>query len=84
LDTNEFQGWADAVILQAELNDLPHSFHKSVEILGLGMAAPQGRNCGDIIAVFVSFADNRELSLSLHLTILAWKKQGPPEPSQPA
>lgn len=84
LDTDELQGWADAVILQAEFNDFPDSLHERVEILGLGMAAPQGRNGGDIIAVFIPFDDNGELSLSLHQTILAWKKQGSPGSSQRA
>ena len=41
------------------------------------MAAPQGGNGGDIIAVFVSFDDNRELPLGFHATILAREKQGP-------
>jgi hypothetical protein len=41
------------------------------------MAAPQDRNGGDIIAVFISFDDNREFSLSFHELILAREKQGP-------
>ncbi|MGB9202983.1 MAG: hypothetical protein WCB94_03305, partial [Terriglobales bacterium] len=69
--TDEFQGWGDTVILQAEFNDLSDTLHESVKVLGLGMAAPQGRNGGDIIAVFIPFDDNRELSLSFHQTILA-------------
>jgi hypothetical protein len=56
--------------LQAKLDHFPNAFHESVEVFGLSMAAPQGRNGGDIISVFVSFDDNRELSLSFHETIL--------------
>jgi hypothetical protein len=35
------------------------------------MAAPQDRNGGDIIAVFISFDENREFSPSFHELILA-------------
>jgi hypothetical protein len=34
------------------------------------MATPQDRNGGDIIAVFISFDDDRELSRGFHLMIL--------------
>lgn len=84
MDTNKLQGWADAVILQAEFNNLPNAPHECVEVLGLGMTAAQGGNGGDIVAVFISFDDNRELSLSFHETILAWKKTGPAGLSQRA
>jgi hypothetical protein len=77
LDADELQGWAHRRILQAEFNDLPNALHESVEVLGLGMASPQGGNGGDVIAVFVSFDDNCELPLRLHEPILARKKQGP-------
>lgn len=71
MDTDELERWADAVILQAKLDYFPNAFHESVEVFGLSMAAPQGRNSGDIIAVLVSLDDNRELSLRFHVTILA-------------
>jgi hypothetical protein len=79
LDTDELKRWADAVILQAKLHYFPNSFHESVEVLSLSMTAPQRRNSGDIIAIFVSFDDNRELSLRFHLAILPRGKQGPVE-----
>ncbi len=56
---------------QAEFHDLTNPLHKSVKILSLSMAAPQGGNGRDIIAVVVSFNDNRKLSLSFHTAILA-------------
>jgi hypothetical protein len=71
LDTDEFQGRVDAFILKAKLNDFPNSLHESVQIFSLGVAATQGRNGGDIIAIFVSLDHNGELSLTFHRTILA-------------
>jgi len=56
------------------LDHFPNAFHESVEVLGLGMAAPQGRDGGNVVAVFISFNHNGELPLSFHETILAWKK----------
>src|ERR1019366_5373194 len=41
------------------------------------MATPQDRNGGYVIAVFVSFDDNRELPLRLHELILAQEKTKP-------
>jgi hypothetical protein len=51
---------------QTEFDDFPNAFHASVEVFGLNVTAPQHRDSGDIVAVFVSFDDNRELSLSFH------------------
>jgi hypothetical protein len=59
---------------QTEFDDFPNTFHESVEVFGLSMAAPQDRDGGDIVAVFIPFNDNRKLSLSFHETILARKK----------
>jgi hypothetical protein len=56
---------------QTEFDDFPNAFHESIEVFGLSMAAPQDRDGGDIIAVFIPFNDNCELSLSFHETILA-------------
>ena len=41
------------------------------------MAAPQDRNGGDIVPVFVPFDNNRELSLSFHEAILPRRKPDP-------
>ena len=59
------------VILQAKLNDFPHSFHKSVRIFRLGVATSQGRHGRDVVVVFVALDDNREFTLGSHLRILA-------------
>jgi hypothetical protein len=59
---------------QTEFDDFTNTFHESVKVFGLSMAAPQDRDGGDIVAVFIPFNDNRKLSLSFHETILARKK----------
>lgn len=56
---------------QTEFDDFPNALHQSVEVFGLSVAAPQDRDGGDIVAVFIPFNDNRKLSLSFHETILA-------------
>jgi hypothetical protein len=61
------------IVLQAQLNNFPHSFHKSVKILCLGMATSQGGHSRDIIVFFVSFDNDSEFPLGLHPRILAWQ-----------
>src|ERR1017187_6106959 len=67
LNSDQFERVADVVLaLQAQLNRLAHSFHECVEGLGLGVTAPKGRDCSDVVAIFVSFNHNRERFLIPH------------------
>ena len=71
LDTDEFERWGGLIVFQAKLDDFPHSFHKSVQILRLGVAASEGGHGCDVVVLFISFDNNREFALSFHLLILA-------------
>ena len=57
-------------VFQAKCNDLMHTFHKSVETLGLGVAPAKGRNSGDEIALFVLLNQYGEFSFGLHTSTL--------------
>ena len=59
------------IILQAKLDDLPDAFHQCIQVLGLGMAAAQGRDASDVKAIFVPLDYNRELAPNSHEAILA-------------
>lgn len=58
-------------LFQAEGNGLPNTFDQGIEFPGLGMAASQRRNSGDVKAVFVLFDHDSEFALILHEAILA-------------
>jgi hypothetical protein len=59
---------------QAKLNHFPHSFHQSVEIFRLRVAALKGRHGSDVVVVFISFDYNGESPLGFHTLILARQK----------
>jgi len=53
-------------VLQAKCDDLPHTLHKGVETLGLGVATAKGGNGGDEETFFVLFDQYGEFSFGLH------------------
>jgi len=71
LDTDEFERWGGLIVLQAKLNNFPHSFHKSIQIFRLGVAPSQGGHGSDVVVLFISFDNDREFALSSHVLILA-------------
>ena len=58
------------VVLQAKLNDFRNSFHKSIQIVRLGVATSQGGHGSDVVILFISFDNDREFPLSFHMLIL--------------
>jgi hypothetical protein len=74
LDTHEFKRWGGLVVLQAKLDDFPHSFHKCVEIFRLRVATSQGRHGSDVEVLFIAFNNDRKFPLSFHVLILARQK----------
>ena len=75
MDADEFERWGGLIVFQANLNDFSHSFHESVEILGLRVATSQGRDGGDEVVLFVSLNNNGEFPRGLHEPILARHQQ---------
>jgi hypothetical protein len=71
LDADKFERWGGLIVFQAKLNDFSHSFHESVEILGLRVATSQGRDGGNEVVLFVSLNNNGEFPRGLHEPILA-------------
>ena len=65
------------IVFQAKLNNFPHSFHKSIEIFRLRVAASQRRHGSNVVVVFISFDNNCEFSLSFHVLILARHEEPP-------
>jgi hypothetical protein len=63
------------IVFQAQLNNFPHSFHKSVQVFRLCVATSQGWNASDVVVVFVSFDNNCEFQVGFHVLILAWQRK---------
>lgn len=66
LDADEFERGAALIVFQAKLDDFAHSFHESVEIPCLRVAAAQSRNGSDEVVIFVPFDDYCELPRGSH------------------
>ena len=75
MDADKFERWGGLIVFQAKLNDFSHSFHESVEILGLRVATSQGRDGGNEVVLFVSLNNNGEFPRGLHEPILARHQQ---------
>jgi hypothetical protein len=74
LDAYEFQRtYFTAIVFffQAQLDYFAGALHEGVQVLRLGVAASQARDCRDVIALFVAFDDDRKLAGTLHRPILA-------------
>jgi hypothetical protein len=72
LDANEFERANFArTILQAQLNGFARALNEGVEIFRLRVATPQTGDCGDVVARFVPFNEDREFAGTLHMPILA-------------
>jgi len=71
LDTDELER-ADVVVivLQAELDHFADALHEDVKPLGLGVTTAKGRNCSDIVAVFILLDQDGEFSFWLHARTL--------------
>jgi hypothetical protein len=55
LNADEFKrGSGAAVFLQTQLDNLTNALHQCIEVLGLGMATPQGRDGSDIVPIFIA------------------------------
>ena len=66
LNANQFKVGRTTVIFQAEFDSLSHAFHERVEILGLGVTAPQSRDGCHIVSVFITFDEDGEFARRLH------------------
>jgi len=74
LDAYEFQraGFTPIVFFcQTQFDRFASALHERVELLRLGVATSQARNCRDKIAIFVALNDDREFATTLHKPILA-------------
>ena len=74
LDAYEFQRtYFTAIVFffQAQLDYFAGALHEGVQVLRLGVAASQARDCRDVIALFVAFDDDCEFAGMLHRPILA-------------
>ncbi len=64
-------------ILRADFNDFSDALHKCVEILCLGVATAQGRDCGDVVSILVALDHDGKLAETFHRSILACRRKGP-------
>jgi hypothetical protein len=72
LDANEFERANFArTTLQAQLNGFACALHEGVEVFRLRVATTQAGDCGDVVALFVPFNEDREFAGTLHRPILA-------------